>query len=74
MLVILQQERKKNFWPKQQFPVVWAFFMCSVYGLLGCCGGWMCCGGVVVVDGHVEVAVDVCGGGDGGVVLWVEMW
>ena len=43
---------------------------CGVYGLLGCCGGWMCCGGVVVVHGHVEVAVDMCGGGggDGGVV------
>ena len=39
---------------------------CSVYGLLGCCGGWMCCIGVIVVDGHVEVAVDVCSGGDGG--------
>ena len=30
----------------------------------------MCCGGVIVVDGHVGVAVDMCGGGggDGGVV------
>ena len=29
----------------------------------------MCCGGVIVVDGHVKVAVYMCSGGDGGVVL-----
>ena len=71
MLVILQQEKKDTSGPNNSF---WLFGLIScvlwcVYGLLGCCGGWMCGGGVGVVDGHVKVAVDVCGGGgDGGVV------
>ena len=45
MLIILQQE-KKYFWPKQWFLVIWAFFMCVVV--------FMACWGAVV-DGCVVV-------------------